>query len=201
MQWLLQNVVSILALAVSVAALWLSYRTAAVTTKLNRSNTLSELYDKMRPGRRAMLTIWSRWATPDQKVSALTPNDRERFQDYYNSQFHNASDSEDRELSNGIHAYLHELHHVWDRINNGEFTRDDVMRKFGDGIFMDKQLIDVYLDAHWRDHGELEKAPRDRFWHNVPDIVNAVESWKASSPEITKRSHEPDRKPPGEAHT
>lgn len=185
MQWLLKNVVSILALALSVAALWHSYRTAALTTKLDRSNTLSEMYDKMRPGRQAMRTIWSSWAKPDQKVSALTPNDRERFQDYYNSGFHNASDSEHRELRNHIHAYLHELHHVWDRINNGEFTRDDVMRKFGDGIFMNKQLIDVYLDAHWRDHGELEKAPRNRFWSNVPDIVDVVESWKASATEIT----------------
>jgi hypothetical protein len=139
----------------------------------------------MRPGRRAMQTIWSSWAKSDQKVSALTPEELQCFQDYYNSHFHNASDSEDRELSNHIHNYLHELHHVWDRMKNGEFTRDDVMRKFGDGILMDKQLIDIYLNAHWRDHGELEKELRDRFWNNVPDVLLAVESWRANAPRIT----------------
>lgn len=182
MKWISENIVSLIAFGVSLIALLQSHRAAKLSINLERSKSLSEIYDKMRPGRQAMRTIWATWATPGKTVSTLSQRDCEKFQDYYNANFHNApSDSEPRSLSDEIHLFMHELDRVVDRTARGEFTRSEVMRTFGHAIAMDRHLIHAYLEAHWREHEELEKPLKSRFWNNVSAIVDDAQSWTVNS--------------------
>lgn len=184
MDWLADNIVAVLALAVSLFALWQSHRAAALTASLSRSAALSEIYDRMRPGRQAMHAIWDGWAKKNSDLHSQV--DREQFIAYYNDGFHNAAaGSPERELSNEIHTLMHELDRVVDRIKAGEFTEDQVLRSFGHAIAMDKELLLVYLDAHWKDHDELEKPLNDRFWSNVPSIAEDAVNWKATTADLT----------------
>ena len=136
MEWLLQNIVSILALGVSMVALWSSYRATQRSAGLERSNTLVQIYDRMRPGREAMATIWHRWAPGGRKAAHLTPAERKEFEDFYNKNFHNAEDAADKRLSNDIHTLLHELHHVYERMLKGDFSLDlvEVLHEVGRSI-------------------------------------------------------------------
>ncbi len=179
MEWLLQNLVSILALGVSMVALWASYRSAQRSAGLERANTLVQIYDRMRPGREAMAVIWRRWAPEGRKAAHLTPAERKEFEDYYNAHFHNASDPADKRLSDDIHTLLHELHHVYERTEKGDFSLDRVLGTFGHAVAMDQHWLSLYLEAHWRDHGELAKSRETRFWNKVPAMLDAAADWTA----------------------
>jgi hypothetical protein len=133
-----------------------------------------------------MQTIWKRGPTRDKTLKTITQSERKQFQDYYNTTFHHArAGSEQRGLSDEIHLLMHELDRIVDRIERGEFTQTEVMRSIGHGIAMDQHLIRLYLDAHWDAHKEGDKALRDRFWSNVPTIVDQAASWKARSEKAT----------------
>lgn len=186
LDWLRENVIALVALGTSIVALWQSIRSARLSASLTRSKALSEIRDKMLPGRQAMCTIWERWPDRTGAPSTLTKTDREQFQDYYNATFHNApSDSAPRALSDEINRLMHELDRVADRLARGEFTQAEVMRIFGHALAMDQHLIRIYLEAHWRDHEEHEKPRESRFWGSVPTIVNDAVSWKANSEKNT----------------
>src|SRR5262245_56607810 len=164
----------------------MSYRTSRRSAHINRSKSLSESYDKMRPGRGAMRTIWDRWATRDKSITTLAQRDREEFQEYYNANYHDTpSGSETRGLSDEIHRLMHDLDHTVDRIARGEFTQIEVMQTFGHAIAMDQHLIRIYLEAHWRHHQILDQPLKDRFWKNVPTIVENAASWKENSEKTT----------------
>ncbi|MFX0199645.1 MAG: hypothetical protein ACFFCW_26275 [Candidatus Hodarchaeota archaeon] len=185
MNWIVTNkdllavLIAAASLVVSIIAVIRTNRTASLTAKLQRSNILSELHDKICPGRQAMESIWTQWSPSTNKdVESLSPSDEEQFIDFYNAEYHKSSDERNKDLSNRIHVYLDELHSVWDRIERKEFDLEEVMRKLGDGIFLDRPFIRIYLKAHWKAEGQLEKSEKDRFWNNVSKIVDAAESWK-----------------------
>src|ERR1700730_851501 len=165
MNWILTNkdllgvLIAAASLVISIIALIRTHKTASETAKLQRSNVLSELHDKIHPGRQAMERIWVQWCDSTNKdVESLSPSEEERFIDFYNAEYHKSSDERHKDLSSRIHTYLHELHSVWDRIKGKEFDREEVMRKLGDGIFLDRQFIRIYLKAHWKAEGQLEKS-------------------------------------------
>jgi hypothetical protein len=179
MKWLTDNIISILALIASFVALWQSHRAAKLKASFEREVALSQIHEKMRPGRRAMRKIWEDWSPLDEDIHSYS--DKKRFQEYYNGEFHKASsDPEKRRLSDEIHTLMHELNRVVDRMKRGEFTRYQVMEELGEDISMDRDYIRMYLEAHWLWHEEHQKPLERRFWSNVPAIVNDAESWESS---------------------
>ncbi len=174
-----------------------------LNTKLQQSNTLSELHDKMRPGRQAMEIIWLEWnADKSKQIGDLRLNNvpikfwtmllnidclagilflqQQKFIQFYNTNYHHAFDSRNADLSDAIHTYLSELNSIWHRIENREFDQQDVMGRLGDGIFLDRHFIKLYLLAHWQGHKQLQKDEKDRFWNKVNTIVREAEDWKCT---------------------
>jgi len=86
-------------------------------------------------------------------------------------------DSKERLMSNQVHKYLHELHYLWLRYLNKEFSLEEVMKKFIVSINMDKDLLCLYLEAHWTEHNEMEKKINKRFWNKVPEFIKMANKW------------------------
>ena len=180
MKWLADNLVAILAFFSLLFALWQSHRAAKLSRNLDRSTTLSEIYERIRPGRLAMQAIWDRWE--EHKKNLASAADCEKFATYYNAGFHNAVVfSKERDLSNQIHLFMHELHLLADRIVRDEFDSEQVLQHFGHAIAMDRQLIMMFLNAHWEDHGELEKPLKARFYRNVPGLIEDAVKWDSTA--------------------
>ena len=59
----------------------------------------------------------------------------------------------------------------------GDFSLDRVLHTFGHAIAMDQHWLTLYLEAHWRHHGQLDKPAPTRFWHHVPTIVDTAVDW------------------------
>ena len=77
----------------SIIALWRTSKTASLTAKLQISNLLSELHDKIRPGRLAMESIWTQWgAQANKDVGSLSSNDKEPFIDFFIASYFNSID-------------------------------------------------------------------------------------------------------------
>ena len=110
--------------------------------------------------KKARRTGVSDWLKP-----AGAPQHRSSHMEFYNQQYHHTTDEGRKELSNEIHRYLSRLHHLWEDIEKGNFTLEEVLQRFGDSIRMDYRLIDIYYRAHQSVH------PEERFWQNLPTIV------------------------------
>ncbi len=106
---------------------------------------------------------------------------KKEFMQYYNENYHEKEwKTDEKKMSKNIHMYLHELDYTWKRIEKyKEFKKTDVMEQLGEGIEMDKELIMIYLVAHWIEHyGEEYNEIENKFWKDVPNIVNAASEWK-----------------------
>lgn len=178
-------IVSIIALVQSRSIAKKTRKLEVRNIKLQQSNILSELHDKMRPGRQAMESIWIEWNTDASKQpGSLSDKQKQEFIHRYNKYYHHGSDRR-KDLSDAIHTYLHELNSLWHHIDTEVFDKHDVMQKLGDGIFLDRHFIRLYLEAHWQDENQLVKDVKDRFWSNVLTIVHEAEAWKMSKASIT----------------
>ncbi len=148
---------------------------------------LDDLYEKLRPCRATMELILSNWADARQKnhekinarsVSGLSSEEKEDFIDYYNKEYHSKPpNSEKRKLSDEIHYYLHELHDLKSKIENGQIEKFGVLEKFGHGLNLDGELIGLYLKAHWAEHNQDRRPIKNRFWNKVLDLIQDSNEW------------------------
>ncbi len=174
-------------LVVSIWAMIRANRAAKETASLTKAERLSEIHDKIQDGREAIQRIWREWNAKEQREEG-TPSaeDKKKFISFYNEKYHESSDETNANMSKLIHLYLHELHDIWDQVGSKVFERKAVLQKLGEGIYMDKNLIDMYLNAHWQKHDRLKLPEKQRFWSNVPIIIGAVEKWKRESDELER---------------
>lgn len=169
------NIISVVGLIVALASLFWSWKNSHTTSKLNRSDTLFKLHEKVRPGRRAMSEIYDLWNKGKKGAMELSEEERQEFMEFYNEGFHRKpSETPERKKSDAIHVYLHQLHHIWRRLTEKEFTKEEVLNVFGVSIDMDSHLINLFSDAHWKEHQEKI------FWQNIPEIVKAANEWEKS---------------------
>lgn len=178
--------ISAISLFIAIYALFSSRKTAKKTSKIEASNILAEIHEKINEGRRVMQDIYRHW---EKKVNSsistsellLSQNVMERNDliNFYNSNYHTMqSGTPERNKSNQIHCYLHEIHHLWVRHEDKEFTLEEIFKRFYVAISMDKDLLKIFIEAHWQEHGELEKNIDNRFWNNVPKFIEASEKWE-----------------------
>ena len=114
MDWITQNkdvftvILSATSLIVSLCALIWSWINSNKTSKLNRSNILSGIHDKIQPDRQAMEDIFNIWNKGRNKnVSQLSGEESADFIATYNKDFHaKPANTEERKMSNTIHVYL-----------------------------------------------------------------------------------------------
>lgn len=164
---------------VSIFAFVNSRRASIRSVKVEASNRLSQTQEKIRTGRKVMNDIFTLWANtegkyrkPDFLLAAGNEQEKNEFLDFYNKKYHSKPNgTEERKLSDEIHTYLHELHHLWSRHLDKEFSEENIMERFSPAINMDSHLITLYLEAHWKEHNELNKEINARFWKYVPVIV------------------------------
>jgi hypothetical protein len=177
-------IMSFISLVISVWAFINSRKADFKASKVEASNRLSQVHDKTRSGRQVMNDIFMFWSktegrpkTPASLCSVENDQAKNDFLDFYNKNYHSQPNgTEGRKLSDEIHTYLHELHHLWRRCLNKEFMEEQVMETFSSAINMDSELITLYLEAHWKEHGELNKDLNSRFWKYVPAIVDKAKS-------------------------
>ncbi len=175
--------ISIISTIIAIYALIVSHRASKKAAKIESSNILSEIHDKIRNGRQAMRDIFDIWLkeknkriSPDELLLEENNNEKEDFIKYYNKNFHRSPSGKlAKNQSDEIHQYLHQVHHLWERYENKEFAKEAIMTKFKVAIKMDKTLLQLFLEAHWREHKVHEKPLRNRFWSNVPKFIEEVD--------------------------
>jgi hypothetical protein len=173
----------LVAVIISIAAIILSTNATLKTTKLDISTKLSAIKDKIRPARIIMQDIFHKWRESYSKNKISTEEiqdfaDKNSFFDFYNGRYHNQpSDDSRRLMTNEIFTYLDELHHLWDRYLNKEFTEKQILTWFGSSLKMDANLLLLFLEAHWKEHNQLTLEQGKRFWKNVPIIVAKAKDW------------------------
>ena len=168
----ISELTSVGGLIVAVISFLWSWKNSLDTSKLKRSDGLFKLHEKVRPGRRAMLEIYNMWNKEKFRAEELSDKKRNEFMEYYNDGFHcKPSGTPERNMSDAIHNYLHHLHHIWRRVSEKEFTKEEALNIFGASVDMDSSLINLFLEAHWKEH------KNNNFWQNTPEFVKAANQW------------------------
>jgi len=186
MKYLITNWIDISALIVSIIAFIISTRASIKSSRIELSTKLSEILEKIGRSKTIMRDIFSEWCTINAKQitiqdlrNPVNQDEKESFIDFNNSNYHNQpTDKKERLMSNEVRIYLNQLHHLWDRCLNKEFSETDVKNWFSVSINMDADFLLTYLEAHWKEHNEFSKEESARFWYNVPVIIKKAKSWE-----------------------
>ena len=177
---------SLIGTILAIYALILSRKTSKRTSKIESSNILSNIHEKISESRRIMQDIYRQWTeSTNYKIKPeellLSENEKHKisFMDYYNTSFHRQPvATTERNLSNQIHKYLHELHYLFVRYLNNEFSEKEIMNKFQVALTMDSALLQLYLHAHWLEHNQFDLELKERFWFHVLEFIVLAEKWK-----------------------
>ena len=169
------NIISIVGLVAAFISLYWSWRNSNITNKLTRSDTLFKIHESNRPGRQAMLDIFRAWNIEHKDVYKLTDLEKDDFMNFYNKNYRTqSSETVERRKSQSVHLYLHNLHHLWRRLEEGEFSKEEIFNIFGSAIEIDSKLIDLFFKAHRTAH------PDKIFWEKIPSLLNESEKWASS---------------------
>jgi hypothetical protein len=177
---------SIIGLFVSILAFIYSKRTSKKTLLMETSNNLMKIHCEIKTGRKVMSDIYELWLktlkinlSPESLLEEGYEKEKESFCNFYLKNYHDHPiDSKNRILSDYVHTYFRQLHHLWDRIKREEFTKSEIAQRFRKDIIMDYALLKIYLEAHWIAHDEFKKKEEDRFWNNVPKMIDNIKQWK-----------------------
>ena len=177
---------SLISVSVSFAAFIFSRKATFKSSRVEASNRLRDAHEKTRAGRAIMDDIFSEWIkTQGIQLAAKSMRDpgngeqKSHFIDFYNNHYHaQNNDTKERKMRNEIHSYLHELDALWRSHVKGELTTAEIMNWFSSAINMDGNLIMIYLEAHWKEHDQLKKELKDRFWNYVPTFVEEAKKWR-----------------------
>jgi hypothetical protein len=169
------DIIALAGLVVAFLSLAWTWKNSRMVNKIKRTNALFELHEKNKSGRRAMSEVYKSWNEDKKAVKDLTESERKEFIDYYNKGFHQKDEGTiERKKSDSIHTCLHNLHHIWRRMKEKEFTKEEILNIFGSAVDIDCDHILLFLDAHW------DNENRKTFWQNVPSFVEESKAWVKS---------------------